>query len=361
LRSRNRAISIALGAAALITLVAPSGGNAASGGNQSQIAALQAQRAALVSQLNALLPGQAGAAGQLKAAESVYGSAQGQVLAAQAALNATNQKLQTLTQEIAADEAIVASAKRELASGARGAYEDDSSNGVVSAVLDSKNFGDAVQQLQGAQNIGVHLQQLQATLTSRSDALIKEKADLSSTSASATAQEQALANQSNQFLAAVANRSSVYNQASAPVRALEAQIANIDNQIAALESPGGTVNGGGPCGNHFAFGQCTWYVATRRCIPWMGNADTWFSAAAADGYAEGHQPEVGAVVVFWPGGDGASRVGHVGYVEAVGPADGVPAGEFKLSEMNFAGWDRVSYRILPNNSSGIQGFIYGHN
>jgi hypothetical protein len=66
--------------------------------------------------------------------------------------------------------------------------------------------------------------------------------------------------------------------------------------------------------------------------------------------------------VFWPGGDGASSIGHVAYVEAVGPAAGVPAGQFKQSEMNFdangGGWDRVSYRILPDNSSGIQGFIY---
>jgi surface antigen len=94
----------------------------------------------------------------------------------------------------------------------------------------------------------------------------------------------------------------------------------------------------------------------------VGNARDWFYAAARYGYPEGHTPQVGAVVVFWPGGDGASSIGHVAYVEAVGPAAGIPAGYFKLSEMNFAGsgggWDRVSYRVLPNNSSGIQGFIY---
>jgi surface antigen len=360
LKSRNRVFCAALGLAALATLLAPSGSNAATN-NQSQIAALQAQRASLVAQLDALLPGQGVAAGALKGAESTYGDAQSKVLGAQAALDASNQKLQTLSQEINADQTTISAAKHELANATRGAYEDSSANGVVGAVLGSKNVGDAMQQIQGAQTISAHLQQLQLTLATRSAALSKEKADLGPATALATSQEQALADQSNQFLAAVANRNAVYNTASAPVRSLEAQIANIDNQIAALESPGGTVNGGAPCGDHFAWGQCTWYVATRRCIPWMGNADQWYGAAAAYGYAEGHQPQVGAVVVFWPGGDGASSVGHVGYVEAVGPASGVPAGEFKLSEMNFNGAGVVSYRVLPNNSSGIQGFIYGHN
>jgi len=122
--------------------------------------------------------------------------------------------------------------------------------------------------------------------------------------------------------------------------------------------------GSSSCGNHFAYGECTWYVANRRCVPWSGNANQWYYNAAAYGYREGHTPVPGAIVVFWPGGDGASRVGHVGYVEAVGPANGIPSGEFKLSEMNFSGngggWDRVSYRVLPNNSGGIQGFIYDH-
>jgi surface antigen len=345
---------------ALATLLSPVTSSAATSA-QSQIATLEAQRASLISQLSTLLPGQDGAAGALKAAESTYGDAQNSVLAAQAALDASNQKLQTLSQEISADETTIEAAKRELASAARGAYEDSSANGVVSAVLGSSNFGAAMQQLQNAQTITSNLEQLQQTLTSRSAALTTEKAELDSEAAIATSQERDLADQSNQFLAAVANRNAVFDQASSPVQSLEAQIANVDNQIAALQSPGGAVNGGASCGDHFAWGQCTWYVATRRCIPWLGNADQWYGAAAADGYAEGHQPEVGAVVVFWPGGDGASSVGHVAYVEAVGPAAGVPAGEFKLSEANFEGLGVVSYRVLPDNSAGIQGFIYGHN
>jgi surface antigen len=90
-----------------------------------------------------------------------------------------------------------------------------------------------------------------------------------------------------------------------------------------------------------------------------GNADQWYYNAAAMGFKEGHTPVAGAVVVFWPGGDGASWIGHVADVEAVGPADGIPPGEFTFSEMNaLAGWDRVDYRVLADNSGGIQGFIY---
>ena len=31
-----------------------------------------------------------------------------------------------------------------------------------------------------------------------------------------------------------------------------------------------------PGSNSFAYGFCTWYVATRRNIPWMGNAIDWW-------------------------------------------------------------------------------------
>jgi surface antigen len=99
-------------------------------------------------------------------------------------------------------------------------------------------------------------------------------------------------------------------------------------------------------------------VASRRCIPWSGNARDWYYQAERYGFPVGHTPAVGAVVVFWPGGDGASRAGHVGYVEAVGPASGVPAGQFKISEMNYNGWNRVNYRLINNNSGGVQGFVY---
>ena len=41
--------------------------------------------------------------------------------------------------------------------------------------------------------------------------------------------------------------------------------------------------GEAPAGNHFTFGYCTWYVATRRNIPWFGNAIEWWPNARAYG------------------------------------------------------------------------------
>lgn len=88
----------------------------------------------------------------------------------------------------------------------------------------------------------------------------------------------------------------------------------------------------------FAFGDCTWYVATQRKVTWGGNADQWWANAAAAGYPEGQTPEVGSIVVWGPDVSGESYGdGHVAYVEAVEP------GKFEISEMNFdapgGGWD----------------------
>ncbi len=115
---------------------------------------------------------------------------------------------------------------------------------------------------------------------------------------------------------------------------------------------------GGSGGWSFAFGECTWYVATQRQVTWGGNADQWWANAAAAGYLEGQTPEVGSIVVWGPNVPGESfGYGHVAYVEAV------QGNQFEVSEMNFSGvpgggWDRVDYRWVPDGA-GYLGFIYG--
>lgn len=102
-----------------------------------------------------------------------------------------------------------------------------------------------------------------------------------------------------------------------------------------------------PCGNHFAYGYCTWYVANKRCIPWFGNANAWIYNAQAMGYATGSEPAVGAVYVEpW-----LSGWGHVSYVESIN-GDGT----FTVSEMNYIGWNTVSYRTISVGAGGT--FIY---
>jgi surface antigen len=105
----------------------------------------------------------------------------------------------------------------------------------------------------------------------------------------------------------------------------------------------------------FAYGYCTWWVASRRPIPWTGNAWQWWGNARAFGFAEGYAPRPGAVMVM--GISGSSPQGHVAYVESVS-ADG----SFTVSEMNWwgvpgGGWGRVDYRRVTS-MAGVIGFIY---
>lgn len=91
-----------------------------------------------------------------------------------------------------------------------------------------------------------------------------------------------------------------------------------------LTAPRGAV-----AGNTYDPGYCTWYVKNRRPdLPNnLGNANTWYSRAAAQGYAVGPEPRAGAV-----GTTTAGELGHVVYVERVN-ADG----SVLISEMNYSG------------------------
>ncbi|MDQ2961129.1 MAG: CHAP domain-containing protein [Candidatus Dormibacteraeota bacterium] len=354
MRGSRKLLSIVLGCGALLSIsvtAIPTGRAATS----PTTATLQQQRAQLLAQLAALEPAKNTAGSSLSQAETAFSAVQGQLLAGQSQLTALNARLLTLSGQVAADEATISNAKQQLGVITRQTYESTDTNSWVAAVLSASSFNQAVDRLTSTSHLAGQVSNLQARLRTKEQSIVREKAQIASDAAASTTLEHQLGIDSNALLLVVEQRNAAFQSASAPARALEARITVIDQEIAG-NAPRPSASGS--CGNHFAYGQCTWYVASRRCIPWVGNADQWYYNAPAYGYAEGHSPAVGAVVVFWPGGDGASGIGHVAYVEAVGPAAGVPAGYFRQSEMNFAGWNRVSYRILPGNSSGIQGFIY---
>lgn len=89
-------------------------------------------------------------------------------------------------------------------------------------------------------------------------------------------------------------------------------------------------------GNTYFKGYCTWYVKERRPdLPnRLGNGGQWVASAAAQGYATGSTPRVGAV---------AETSGHVAYVEAVN-GDGT----ITISDMNgAAGFGNVGSRNVP--------------
>jgi surface antigen len=107
--------------------------------------------------------------------------------------------------------------------------------------------------------------------------------------------------------------------------------------------------GSGPYPNHFSFGYCTFYVASRRYVPWFGNAIQWWANARAYGYPEGSTPQVGAIMV-----SSESSLGHVAYVESVS------GNTFVVSEMNFSGWNVVDRRTITLGVRvPVVGFIYG--
>lgn len=105
--------------------------------------------------------------------------------------------------------------------------------------------------------------------------------------------------------------------------------------------------------NGYDYGYCTWYVANRRAgigrpVPGnLGNASTWKVLAQRAGFATGPTPQPGAVAWTVP----RDYYGHVAFVEEV-YADG----SFKVSEMNTAGWARVSSKIVP--ASGVSGYYF---
>jgi N-acetylmuramoyl-L-alanine amidase len=113
------------------------------------------------------------------------------------------------------------------------------------------------------------------------------------------------------------------------------------------------VSRGGPgpgaaTGNRFAYGYCTWYVASRRPVPWLGDAWQWYGQAQAYGWATGQSPRAGAIMVTWESG-----WGHVAIVERVNPD-----GSWLVSEMNFVGWGIVSQRTIWPGTVPLIGFIY---
>lgn len=107
----------------------------------------------------------------------------------------------------------------------------------------------------------------------------------------------------------------------------------------------------GPFSNgKFTYGQCTWYVASRRNVPWTGDAWMWFGNAKAMGFPTGSAPEPGAIMVTWE----SVFYGHVAYVEQVN-ADG----SFVVSEMNYRAWNVIDTRYIRSTRDvPLIGFIY---
>ena len=244
-----------------------------------------------------------------------------------------------LTERLAAD-------RLALAAAIRTAYLDSSGPAGVAAALAAPSIGAFMSRSSlpaaTAANLGDLVSGIRsAEIRARRAALVLRVDERTAVGA-----ESQLGTQAQQLLAATAQRDVAYAQAPAAARGdLGALAGTLPPVVQPVSQTPGSWS------NHFAFGECTWYVATQRYVPWFGNAWQWWGAAAAAGYAEGTVPTVGAIAVF--GISGISPLGHVAYVVAAG------AGQFEVAEMNVAGWDQVDYRWIPDGGDGLLGYIYG--
>jgi len=130
-----------------------------------------------------------------------------------------------------------------------------------------------------------------------------------------------------------------------PVRPTQSGIAT--RQYEPFSTSGKRITGANGTGHRFPYGYCTWYVAQKKHVPWGGNAGTWLYNAKAMGYATGKTPRVGSIMVT-----SESWWGHVAIVESV------KGNTFTVSEMNYKGWAKKSYRTITVGSRFIKGFIY---
>ena len=107
---------------------------------------------------------------------------------------------------------------------------------------------------------------------------------------------------------------------------------------------------------NYLYGQCTWYVAQKRYVPWSGHAKHWLANAQAMGFSvcwgSSCQPQAGAIISLRGSSWLSQLYGHVAYVESVAN------GWITFSEMNYAGRAVKSVRRVPVGSSAIVGFIY---
>ena len=98
--------------------------------------------------------------------------------------------------------------------------------------------------------------------------------------------------------------------------------------------------------HQFPWGQCTWYVAQKRYIPFSGNAKQWLANAQKYGFQTGKEPRVGAIVAT-----NETWYGHVAYVEMI------QGDTITISEMSL-GRGKIGYRTLNKNDRRIRGYIY---
>lgn len=116
--------------------------------------------------------------------------------------------------------------------------------------------------------------------------------------------------------------------------------------------------GAGGIGNHFFFGQCTYWASMRyyqltgMWVPWLGNAWQWNAGAQQSGWVVSVTPHLHAIIVLQPGVEGAGGYGHVAIVEQVNPD-----GSVVTSNFNWAGAWGIRTTVVFKPGAGVT-FVY---
>ena len=347
-----------MAACAAVALATPLLG--ASPATADQVSSLMAQRQQLQQQVAGLGGPKAQALQDLLLAENALKNNQAELEHNAAVLSSLRQQQDATRAKIEATRAEIETQRRLLGDLTRGQYKHMSRDDSLALIFSSNNFGQLVNQVMAGQGINRRIADTARKLKADENALAAMSAQLAAKQAQSEQVQSQLEQENGRELALVADHDARLAQIDSQSKALLDQIAGVNGRIAAAQAPpptmnfssgGGSGGGGGSCGNHFAYGYCTWYVANRRCIPWMGNAWEWYGNARAAGFPVGSQARVGAVAVW---GIGMSAWGHVAYVESVQP------GGFTVSEMNYNAWGQVNTRYVPYSNPGpLEGFIYG--
>ncbi len=350
-----------------------------------QLASLAAQAASLQGQLAGVNARKGTASADAVATQKQIEALQQQMQAAQVQLNAANARWANTSAQVTVVHGQVVAARAHLASVVRQLYLESArpplaqaavSNGGVQGVVDVAITFSSLEQevanltttVESEQSALLALQAQEQIEVNQADALVnslaQENSQLQSDEAQYQAEVASLTGQSQQIAMnaqAIVQKIQNVQQAKAQAQAneaaaLAAAAARAAAAAAAAYGSGAIGYAAGPgsaaASDHFPWGQCTWYVASQVYVPWYGNADQWVAGAESYGYPVGMTPQVGAIVVWGPGGLYDPYYGHVAYVVAVqGPSS------FTVDEANYYVPNGIDQRQV-NTLYDVEGFIY---
>lgn len=333
------------------------------------VVALQAQVTGLEHEIMALQLQSAPLLYQAVQAQQRAAAAQAQLAQEQLALANANVALARTTANLDSVRADLAADRDRLAALVLTTYESTSSDAALIALVNSKNLAQTLDTLVSYAQMTDSMATLVQRVRDEAGRLSQLQSEQQLEQAQDQRQVDAVQAQQAQAIQDETSYQQQASQLTGPAAQLTGQLQGVLAQLAAAEgkqiatvtidgSAAGTSDGAlppfafGPRVDDFAWGQCTWYVASLVTVTWGGDAWEWVSAAAAQGKPEGMTPKPGSLVVWSPGGGGSSAIGHVAYVEsAVSPTS------FIVDEANWEGLGVVDKRLVAS-LDGVEGFIY---